>query len=339
MHVLWLLQHQGAMSMSRLAELLGRLAVERHRDHRPDGENQLIERVRVPDDRRLVLVQPAAAGRPRPLRDRERPSATRMRAVLGRLSASERRSSSRRCGACAGRSRPRSSRARPTATTSPTPPTSDRAPHRDTEGSACMESFPELTGRPAADARRSRRIPPSGCPGAPSSRSSARSCSACSCSALDQTIVGPVLPKIVSDLNGTDFYTWAVTIYLLTSTVTVPIYGKLSDLYGRKPILIFGIGLFLAGSALAGLSQEMWQLVALPRHPGPRRRRALPDRARGHRRPLHPGRARQVPGPLRPRVRQRVPARPGHRRRRSPTTSAGTRSSTSTCRSARSPSS
>ena len=75
-------------------------------------------------------------------------------------------------------------------------------------------------------------------------------------SALDQTIVGPVLPKIVSDLNGTDFYTWAVTIYLLTSTVTVPIYGKLSDLYGRKPILMIGIGLFLAGSALSGLSQE-----------------------------------------------------------------------------------
>jgi EmrB/QacA subfamily drug resistance transporter len=80
-------------------------------------------------------------------------------------------------------------------------------------------------------------------------------------SALDQTIVGPVLPKIVSDLSGTDYYTWAVTIYLLTSTVTVPIYGKLSDLYGRKPILIGGITLFLAGSALAGLSQEMWQLV------------------------------------------------------------------------------
>ncbi len=80
-------------------------------------------------------------------------------------------------------------------------------------------------------------------------------------SALDQTIVGPVLPKIVSDLNGTDFYTWAVTIYLLTSTVSVPIYGKLSDLYGRKPILMIGIGLFLAGSALSGLSQEMWQLV------------------------------------------------------------------------------
>jgi EmrB/QacA subfamily drug resistance transporter len=80
-------------------------------------------------------------------------------------------------------------------------------------------------------------------------------------SALDQTIVGPVLPKIVSDLHGSDVYTWAVTIYLLTSTVTVPIYGKLSDLYGRKPILMIGITLFLLGSALSGLSAEMWQLV------------------------------------------------------------------------------
>jgi EmrB/QacA subfamily drug resistance transporter len=80
-------------------------------------------------------------------------------------------------------------------------------------------------------------------------------------SALDQTIVGPVLPKIVTDLQGTDYYTWAVTIYLLTSTVTVPIYGKLSDLYGRKPIMMLGITLFLAGSALSGLSNEMWQLV------------------------------------------------------------------------------
>ena len=79
--------------------------------------------------------------------------------------------------------------------------------------------------------------------------------------ALDQTIVGPVLPGIVSDLKGQDYYTWAVTIYLLTSTVTVPIYGKLSDLYGRKPILMGGIVLFLLGSVLSGLSQEMWQLV------------------------------------------------------------------------------
>jgi EmrB/QacA subfamily drug resistance transporter len=79
--------------------------------------------------------------------------------------------------------------------------------------------------------------------------------------ALDQTIVGPVLPRIVSELKGVDYYTWVVTIYLLTSTVTVPIYGKLSDLYGRKPVLMVGITLFLVGSALSGLSQEMWQLV------------------------------------------------------------------------------
>jgi len=79
--------------------------------------------------------------------------------------------------------------------------------------------------------------------------------------ALDQTIVGPVLPKIVTELQGVDYYTWVVTIYLLTSTVTVPIYGKLSDLYGRKPIFMAGIGLFLVGSALSGASQEMWQLV------------------------------------------------------------------------------
>lgn len=80
-------------------------------------------------------------------------------------------------------------------------------------------------------------------------------------SALDQTIVGPILPRIVSDLQGIDYYTWVVTAYLLTSTVTVPIYGKLSDLFGRRPMLMIGIGLFLVGSALSGLSQTMWQLV------------------------------------------------------------------------------
>jgi EmrB/QacA subfamily drug resistance transporter len=80
-------------------------------------------------------------------------------------------------------------------------------------------------------------------------------------SALDQTIVGPVLPRIVTELHGQDLYTWVVTIFLLTSTVSVPIYGKLSDLYGRKPLLTFGIILFLVGSALSGLSQEMWQLI------------------------------------------------------------------------------
>ena len=80
--------------------------------------------------------------------------------------------------------------------------------------------------------------------------------------ALDQTIVGVALPTIVTELGGQDLYVWTVTIYLLTSTITVPFYGKLSDLYGRKPLLMIGIGLFLIGSALSGLSQDIYQLIA-----------------------------------------------------------------------------
>src|SRR5215813_8650393 len=68
--------------------------------------------------------------------------------------------------------------------------------------------------------------------------------------ALDQTVVGTALPKIVTDLGGNEYYTWVVTIYLLTSTISVPFYGKLSDIYGRKPLLMIGISLFLIGSAL-----------------------------------------------------------------------------------------
>jgi EmrB/QacA subfamily drug resistance transporter len=81
-------------------------------------------------------------------------------------------------------------------------------------------------------------------------------------SALDQTIVGTALPTIVTQLRGNDYYTWVVTIYLLTATISGPIYGKLSDLFGRRPMVMLGVSLFLVGSALSGLSQEMWQLVA-----------------------------------------------------------------------------
>ena len=79
--------------------------------------------------------------------------------------------------------------------------------------------------------------------------------------ALDQTIVGTALPTIVTDLKGNDLYVWVVTIYLLTSTISVPFYGKLSDFYGRKPLLLFGITMFLIGSALSGMSQTMEQLI------------------------------------------------------------------------------
>ena len=79
--------------------------------------------------------------------------------------------------------------------------------------------------------------------------------------ALDQTIVGPALPTIVTQLSGNDYYVWAITIYLLTSTISVPFWGKLSDIYGRKPIYMLGIVIFLIGSALSGLSQNMGMLI------------------------------------------------------------------------------
>ena len=80
--------------------------------------------------------------------------------------------------------------------------------------------------------------------------------------ALDQTVVGTALPRIVTDLRGNDIYTWAFTAYLLTATISGPIYGKLSDLFGRRPILLFAVTVFLIGSLLSGLSQTMWQFVA-----------------------------------------------------------------------------
>src|SRR5438132_9329708 len=79
--------------------------------------------------------------------------------------------------------------------------------------------------------------------------------------ALDQTVVGTALPRIITDLHGNQLYTWAVTVYLLTATISGPIYGKLSDLFGRRPIVIFAVVLFLVSSVLAGLSQEMWQFI------------------------------------------------------------------------------
>ena len=80
-------------------------------------------------------------------------------------------------------------------------------------------------------------------------------------SSLDQTIVSTALPRIVSDLQGIELLAWVSTSYLLASTAMVPIYGKLSDIYGRKMILLFGITIFLIGSVLCGLSSSMIQLV------------------------------------------------------------------------------
>ena len=82
-------------------------------------------------------------------------------------------------------------------------------------------------------------------------------------SALDQTIVSTAMPRIIEQLQGLSMYAWVTTAYMLTSTVSVPIYGKLSDQYGRKGILIIGVVLFLAGSALCGLSGEFGALPLL----------------------------------------------------------------------------
>ena len=78
---------------------------------------------------------------------------------------------------------------------------------------------------------------------------------------LDQTIVGTALPRIIADLQGFDLIAWVTTIYLLTSTVTIPIYGKLSDLFGRKSIFMIALVIFLTGSALSGTAQSMTQLI------------------------------------------------------------------------------
>lgn len=79
--------------------------------------------------------------------------------------------------------------------------------------------------------------------------------------ALDQTILSVALPTIVGELGGLDHLSWVVTSYLLAATVSTPLYGKLGDMYGRKPVFLAAIVIFLAGSMLSGLSQSMGQLI------------------------------------------------------------------------------
>ncbi|MFD3547593.1 MFS transporter [Streptomyces sp. NPDC058655] len=80
--------------------------------------------------------------------------------------------------------------------------------------------------------------------------------------ALDSTIVATAVPQIVGDLGGFSFFSWLFSGYLLAVTVTLPVYGKLSDTFGRKPVLLFGTGLFLVGSLLCGLAWNMGALIA-----------------------------------------------------------------------------
>jgi EmrB/QacA subfamily drug resistance transporter len=80
--------------------------------------------------------------------------------------------------------------------------------------------------------------------------------------ALDQTVVSTAIRTIADDLNGYDLQAWATTAFLITSTISTPLYGKLSDLYGRRPFYLFAIGIFVVGSMLCGLADSMYQLAA-----------------------------------------------------------------------------
>src|SRR5919199_2580507 len=79
---------------------------------------------------------------------------------------------------------------------------------------------------------------------------------------LDQTIIGTALPAIVQDLDGSSLYMWAVTAYLVPATVSLPVYARLSDRHGRRTMLLIGLGLFLAGSALCASAEGMGEFIA-----------------------------------------------------------------------------
>ncbi|NGM87442.1 MFS transporter [Parapusillimonas sp. SGNA-6] len=86
-------------------------------------------------------------------------------------------------------------------------------------------------------------------------------CFVCMMVAIDQTVVGTALPTIVAELNGFELYAWIATAYLLTSVITIPIFGRLGDYYGRKPFVVASIVVFLVASLLSSMAQTMLQLV------------------------------------------------------------------------------
>ena len=79
---------------------------------------------------------------------------------------------------------------------------------------------------------------------------------------VSMTIVGPAMPRIVAELGGMEHYSWVATAAMLVSAISVPIVGKLSDLFGRRPFYLGGLAIFVAGSILAGAALSFWWLVA-----------------------------------------------------------------------------
>src|SRR5258707_15502639 len=85
---------------------------------------------------------------------------------------------------------------------------------------------------------------------------------------MEATVVATAMPRVVENLGGVQIYSWVFSGFLLTSTVTMPLWGRLSDLFGRRPVYLGGLGLFLLGSALSGASQDMRQLIGFRVLPG-----------------------------------------------------------------------
>ena len=80
--------------------------------------------------------------------------------------------------------------------------------------------------------------------------------------AIDATVIATAVPSVVANLGGLRPFPWLFSVYLLAQAVTVPMYGKLADIFGRKPVMLFGIGMFLLGSILCGLAWSMPALIA-----------------------------------------------------------------------------
>ena len=109
--------------------------------------------------------------------------------------------------------------------------------------------------------------------------------------ATESTIVATAMPTIVGDLGGFDLFSWVFTIFLLAQAVSIPIYGRLADMFGRKKVFFIGIGLFLTGSVLCGFAWAMVPLICFRAPAGSRRRRDPANHRHDPWRHLHPIRA------------------------------------------------
>ena len=151
--------------------------------------------------------------------------------------------------------------------------------------------------------------------------------------AIDQTVVIPAVPAIAADLNGFSHLAWIVSAYLLTSTAATPIYGKLSDIYGRRKLLLVALAIFAVASVLCALAHSLCAARDRPRVAGHRRRRADGDGAGGDRGRGQPARAWALPGLHGLDLGRGLGGGTGHRRLGHRHACHGAGSSGSTCRS------